>query len=188
MDKAELRKKILSLRNGLNTEEAENKSKTIMDRLTSLDAYKNSKVVFVYMSFKNEVNTHGLIERMLSEGKRVVIPYTDIKSTEIIPSEIKSLKDDMVLNSFGYYEPLLEKVRQVRTEELDLIIAPGVVFDEDLNRIGFGKGYYDRILGRKRKDAAIIAVAYEFQVVDCVPTEPHDVKMDMIITEERTIV
>lgn len=188
MDKGELRKRILSIRNGLKPEEADHKSKIIMDKLISLDEYKNSKVVFVYMSFKNEVKTYDLIERMLSEHKRVVIPYTDTRNTEIIPSEIKSLKDDLVLNSFGYYEPVLEKVKQVNTEKLDLIIAPGVVFDESLNRVGFGKGYYDRILSKKRKDAKAIAVAYEFQVVDEVPTEPHDIKMDMIITEERTIV
>lgn len=187
MDKKELREKILSVRNELKAEEAENKSRIIMDKLTSLDEYKNSNTVFVYMSFKNEVNTHKLIEKMLSDDKRVVIPYTDTKNTEIIPSEIKSLKDDLILNSFGYYEPVLENVKQVSPGELDLIIAPGVVFDEDLNRVGFGKGYYDRILSRKRKDAKVIAVAYEFQVVDEVPTEPHDIKMDMIITEGRMI-
>ncbi|WP_313339414.1 5-formyltetrahydrofolate cyclo-ligase [Sedimentibacter sp.] len=187
MDKNNLRKRILSIRNGLKPEEAEQKSKVIMNKLTSLDEYKSSKVVFIYMSFKNEVNTYELIERMLSEHKRVVIPYTDTKNTEIIPSEIKQLKDDLVLNSFGYYEPVLEKIKQVKPEELDLIITPGVVFDESLNRVGFGKGYYDRILSKKRKDTKVIAVAYEFQVIDKVPTEPHDIKMDMIITEERII-
>lgn len=187
MDKSEIRKKILSIRNNLKPEEVEYKSKIIIDKLTSLDKYKNSKVVFVYMSFNNEVKTYNLIERMLIENKRVVIPYTDTKNTVIIPSEIKSLKDDLVLNPFGYYEPVLGKVKQVETEELDLIVAPGVVFDDSLNRVGFGKGYYDRILSKKRKDTKVIAVAYEFQVVNEVPTEPHDVKMDMIITEERTI-
>jgi len=66
-----------------------------------------------------------------------------------------------------------------------LIINPGVVFDRQLNRVGYGKGYYDRILVRKRKDAKVIAVAYEFQVLDEVPAEKHDIKMDMIITEEN---
>lgn len=187
MDKSEARKKILGIRNNLKLEEVEQKSKIIMDKITSLDEYKDSKVVFIYMSFKNEVKTYDLIERMLIENKRVVIPYTDTKNTVIIPSEIKSLKDDLVLNPFGYYEPVLEKAKQVEIEELDLIIAPGVVFDDSLNRVGFGKGYYDRILSKKRKDTRVIAVAFEFQVLDEVPTEPHDIKMDMIITEERII-
>lgn len=187
MDKNVVRKKILSIRNKLKSEEVKHSSKIIIDKLTLLNEYKNSNVVFIYMSFKNEVETFSLIERMLSENKRVVIPYTDIKNIEIIPSEIKSLKDDLVLNPFGYYEPVIDKVKQIKIEELDLIIAPGVVFDEKLNRVGFGKGYYDRILSKKRKDTKVIAVAYEFQVIEEVPTEPHDIKMDMIITEERTI-
>ncbi len=185
MDKSELRKKVLRLRNNMSDEEVELKSKTIINKLTALDEYKNSKVVFIYMSFKNEVKTSDLIEEMLSENKRVVIPYTDTKNIEIIPSEIKNLKDDLTLNTFGYYEPVLEKVKQVKPEELDLIITPGVVFDKNLNRIGFGKGYYDRILSKKRNDTKAIAVAYDFQVIDEVPTEPHDIKMDMIITEEK---
>lgn len=187
MDKSEERKKILSIRNNLEPETVKQSSKIIIDKLTALDEYKDSNVVFIYMSFKNEVETFNLIEKMLSENKRVIIPYTDIKNTEIIPSEIKSLKDDLVLNPFGYYEPVINKVKQIEVEELDLIIAPGVVFDEELNRIGFGKGYYDRILSKKRKDTKVIALAYEFQVVEEVPTEPHDIKMNMIITEKRII-
>ncbi|WMJ77927.1 MULTISPECIES: 5-formyltetrahydrofolate cyclo-ligase [unclassified Sedimentibacter] len=183
-NKNEFRKRILKIRNNMDHEDASVKSTVIMNKLMATDEYKNSKVVFVYMSFKNEVMTYDLINKMLAENKRVIIPYTDVKNTVIIPSEIKSM-DDLVLSPFGYYEPVYEKIRLVEPEEFDLIVVPGVVFDKQHNRIGFGKGYYDRILCRKKRGSAAVAVAYEFQVLDKVPSEPHDVKMDMIITEEN---
>lgn len=183
--KGELRKKILNIRNSMPEEEAVNKSRLIIDKLTDLDEYMRSRTVFVYMSFKNEVITSALIKRMLSENKRVVIPYTDTKNTVIIPSELKSTEEDLVLSPFGYYEPIYEKIKAVGPEEFDMIITPGVVFDKRLNRVGFGKGYYDRLLCRKRKDAKAVAIAYEFQVLNEVPAEEHDIKMDMIITESN---
>ncbi len=183
--KNQLRKKILNIRNNMSEEEATSKSRLIMRRLADLDEYKNGGTVFIYMSFKNEVMTKELIEKMLSEDKRVVIPYTDIENTVIIPSEIRNMDEDLVLSHYGYYEPVFDKIKTVEPEEFDLIIAPGVVFDRERNRIGFGKGYYDRILCRKRNDARIVAPAYEFQVLDNVPAESHDIKMDMIVTESN---
>ena len=174
--KNELRKKILNIRNNMSREDVINKSSSIMNKLTDMDEYKNSNTVFIYMSFRNEVATVELIERMLSENKHVVIPYTDTKNTVLIP-----------LSPFGYYEPVYEKLRTVEPERFDLIIVPGVVFDRQLNRIGFGKGYYDRILCRKRKGVKAIAVAYDFQVLEKIPAEAHDIKMDMIITEKCNI-
>lgn len=183
--KKELRKRILNFRNSMTMEDVINKSSIIMNKLTDLHEYKNSKTVFVYMSFGNEVVTYELIKRMISENKRVVIPYTDTKNTVIIPSELRNMEEDLVLSSFGYYEPVYDKIKVVEPEEFDLIVTPGVVFDKQLNRVGFGKGYYDRILIRKRKDTKAVAVAYDFQVLGQVPSEKHDVKMDMIITEEN---
>ncbi len=185
--KNELRKKILNIRNNMSREDVINKSSSIMNKLTDMDEYKNSNTVFIYMSFRNEVATVELIERMLSENKHVVIPYTDTKNTVLIPSELKSMEEDLALSPFGYYEPVYEKLRTVEPERFDLIIVPGVVFDRQLNRIGFGKGYYDRILCRKRKGVKAIAVAYDFQVLEKIPAEAHDIKMDMIITEKCNI-
>jgi len=73
----------------------------------------------------------------------------------------------------------------VNIEEIDLVIVPGVVFDKNLNRIGFGKGYYDKILNRLKPSAKKVALAHDFQVLEDIPAEEHDVKMDMIITEKN---
>jgi len=182
--KRELRNKILNIRNNMEKEEVLKKSSIIIDKLINLKAYKNSNTVFIYMDFKNEVMTYKLIKQMLKEKKRVVIPYTDTINTVIIPSELKNMESDLTLSSLGYYEPIFEKIIPVSPEDFDLVIVPGVVFDKNLNRVGFGKGYYDRILNKIRTDVQAVAIAYEFQVLDEVPCEEHDIKMDKIITEE----
>lgn len=180
--KSKIRKRILNVRNNMSKEDVKKNSNAIMDKITSLDIYKHSKVVFIYMDFKNEVITSNLIKHMLSEKKRVVIPYTDSINTVLIPSEITK-ESDLKQNSFGYFEP--KSILPVNIEEIDLVIVPGVVFDKNLNRIGFGKGYYDKILNRLKPSAKKIALAHDFQVLEDIPAEEHDVKMDMIITEKN---
>ncbi len=169
----------------MDKKDSSEKSSVIMEKLTAMDIYKKAKVVFVYMAFNNEVETMTLIKKMLSEKKKVVIPYTDTVNTVIIPSELKDMERDLIKSKFGYYEPAPERIVPVKPEELDLVVVPGVVFDKNLNRIGFGKGYYDRILCKLKKDAKAVAVAYDFQVLEEVPSEEHDIKMDMIITEKN---
>ncbi|HOT21090.1 MAG TPA: 5-formyltetrahydrofolate cyclo-ligase [Sedimentibacter sp.] len=180
--KSQLRKRVLNVRNNMSKEDVKKNSNAIMDKITSLDIYKQSKVVFIYMDFKNEVITSNLIKRMLCEKKRVVIPYTDSINTVLIPSEITK-ESDLKQNSFGYFEP--KSILPVNIEEIDLVIVPGVVFDKNLNRIGFGKGYYDKILNRLKPSAKKVALAHDFQVLEDIPAEEHDVKMDMIITEKN---
>jgi 5-formyltetrahydrofolate cyclo-ligase len=137
------------------------------------------------MDFKNEVKTIPLIKKMLYEGKNVIISYTDAKNVKLIPVELHDIENDLEKSPYGYLQPKENLIVPVEVDKFDLIIVPGVVFDRHLNRIGFGKGYYDRILEFKRKDARAIAVAYEFQLQDEIPSQEHDIKMDMIITEEK---
>ena len=183
--KAEIRKEILNIRNNMDEKEARRKSQIIIDRLKNTEEYKNSANIMVYMDFKNEVNTKIFIQEALREGKSIVIPYTDIENVKIIPVKILSLSD-LVPCRFGYLEPALENTdKPYDIKLLDLIVVPGVVFDKRKNRVGFGKGYYDRLLINKKPGAKAIALAYEFQVTEEVPEEEHDIKMDKLITEER---
>nr|WP_312576777.1 5-formyltetrahydrofolate cyclo-ligase [Sedimentibacter sp.] len=183
--KGEIRKKILNIRNNMTNQNVLEKSRIIVDNLKSRKEYEESESVFIYMDFKNEVRTFDFIKEMIDKKKRVIIPYTDVKNTIIVPAEIKDIDRDLKVSPFGYLEPKKEKIIPVDPVEFDLIIVPGVTFDKKLNRIGFGKGYYDRILVKKRNDVKAIAIAYEFQILDEIPSEEHDIKMDMIITEEN---
>lgn len=183
--KSEIRKEILSVRNSLDVNDAASKSSIIINKLKNTDDYKNSTNIMVYMDFKNEVNTKKFIEEALSEGKNIIIPYTDMEKVEIIPVEIKGF-NDLVMCKFGYLEPKKEKFNNPFDVKLiDLVVVPGVVFDKKKNRVGFGKGYYDKLLIKRKASAKAIAIAYEFQVLDEVPAEEHDIKMDKIITEDN---
>lgn len=181
--KSEIRKEILNIRNNLDSEFVVQKSRIIIDKIKATEEYKNSKSIMVYMDFKSEVNTKDFVNEALSEGKKIIIPYTDVEKVLIIPVEIESL-DDLIACKFGYLEPRIEKIsNQYDIEKIDLIIVPGVAFDKKRNRVGFGKGYYDRLLISRKAKA--FAIAYEFQVLEEVPAQEHDIKMDMIITEEN---
>ncbi len=182
-NKAELRKEVLSIRKELSAEFVAKNSRIIFDKLKATEEYKNAKSVMVYMDFGNEVNTKDFINEALSEGKKIIIPYTDTGKVLIVPVEIESF-DDLVKCKFGYLEPKKEKINTpYDVNKIDLIVVPGVVFDKKRNRIGFGKGYYDRLLSIRRAKA--FAIAFEFQVYDEIPAEEHDIKMDMIITEKN---
>lgn len=180
-NKKELRKRILNIRSSMSLEDAEKNSNIILDKIINMNIYKQSKLVFVYMDFNKEVMTSKLMEHMLCDKKRLVIPYTNTKNIALIPSEITK-QTDLKLNSFGYYEPVT--IRPIDPKEIDLVIVPGLVFDKQLNRIGFGKGYYDRILVKLKPSAFKMALAHEFQVLESIPAEEHDIKMDMIVTEK----
>lgn len=189
--KNEIRKEILNIRNNLSSELAEQKSRIIIDKIKDTVEYKNSKSIMVYMDFKNEVNTKAFITEALAEGKKIIIPYTDVEKVLIIPVEINSL-DDLVLCKFGYLEPKKEALNNpYDIEKIELIIVPGVAFDKRKNRIGFGKGYYDKFLRNRNAltneitSAKAFALAYEFQVFEEIPAEEHDIKMDKIFTEEN---
>ena len=181
--KTKLRKEILATRKELSPELVVKDSRLIIDKLKATEEYKNAKSVMIYMDFGNEVKTKDFINEALSEGKEIIIPYTDTENVLIIPVEIESL-DDLVKCKFGYLEPKKEKINTpYDVNKIDLIVVPGVVFDKKRNRIGFGKGYYDRLLSNRKAKA--FAIAFEFQVYDEIPAEEHDIKMDMIITEEN---
>jgi len=160
----------------LSHEETAEKSKKIADFLFSLDEFKKAKTILCYMSIKNEVETIDIVTKAFKE-KKVVLPITnDIKLSELSKFEFEK-------GSYNVPEPKVKKI--VKPEVIDLAIIPGIAFDKHGSRIGYGKGYYDKLL--KQVSAKKIALAYEFQIVQEIPTEAHDVKMDMIITEERVI-
>ena len=98
---------------------------------------------------------------------------------------VDSLDRGFSKSRLGILEPLREK-KTVNTDEIDLVIVPGLAFDKSGNRLGHGKGYYDRYLERCGENVFFIGIAYDFQVLDTIPADAHDIKMNMIVTESRT--
>src|SRR6056297_1105716 len=185
MDKQEIRNMVKKRRNSMSENEVTTKSKIIIEKLMDTKEFKNADNIMIFLSFNNEVYTYNLIEKCIQLGKRVIVPYTVKDTYEIIPTVLGNIEEDLKQTSYGYMEPKKEKLQPIDEKKIDLTVFPGLAFDKNMNRIGFGKGYYDRYLAKTRKDAKKIAVAYDYQVLEEIPSEVFDVKMDSIITDEN---
>lgn len=184
MNKKELRSYILSLRESLSDEDVMLKSLGIMRRLEGLSFFARAGTIMAYMDYKKEVITSQIIEKALSTGKRIVLPLTIPDKHQLVLIEIKDLKSDITAGFKGIREPKYNNERIVTPREVDLVLVPGVVFDERGYRIGYGGGYYDRFL--KETSACKVGLAFELQI-HTVPEEEHDIKMDYVVTEDRII-
>lgn len=185
-DKKAIRARLLLQRNSLSREERRNKSEAISERVLSASEFAAAQTVHFYLASKAEVQTERMIEEALRRGKRVVVPVVTPQTNGMTLSElIDSHPSRLQLGPFDILEPRPAFRKTVDPRRVDLWIIPGVCFDEAGNRLGFGRGYYDRLLaGASGKK---IGVAFEFQIVPRLPAEPTDHPVDQIITEMRTI-
>ncbi|OGW29649.1 MAG: 5-formyltetrahydrofolate cyclo-ligase [Nitrospirae bacterium GWC2_42_7] len=187
LDKASLRKDFLKKRDRIPTEVRKIKDKMIAVKLASLEEFRNAGVVFYFASFRTEVDTLGMIRASILEGKRVLLPKVDKEGHNLRLFEIKST-DELTSGYMGIPEPsVLSEDRIAGINEADVVIIPGAGFDMSGNRIGYGAGYYDKLLSGLTKNIVIIAPAYEEQIADSIPSEPHDIKVNIIVTDRRVI-
>lgn len=187
MSKTETRLKALKNRMALAPGQVAEKSSRILKRLLELEEYRQALTIMTYLSVRKEVCTCNLVKVAMSEGKRVAVPVTDIVNRRLTPSELLDYPGDLHPGPWNIPEPKPECIRPVEAEELDLVIVPGVAFDEKCNRLGYGGGFYDRFLGRTKPGAFYIGLAFEQQVLPNVYPGQHDVPMHLVITEERLI-
>lgn len=181
--KKEIRKRILEQRNNMSQEEVRSKSKQIQDRFFESLYYQSSRTIMTYVDFQNEVETKNIIRRALGEGKIIAVPLCG-PNVSLVPVKIESL-DDLEPGTKGILEP--KKMDIIDVKKLDLVLMPGVAFDRNCNRVGYGLAYYDRFLTHLSPSTMIIALAYGFQVVQSLPSEEHDEKVNLIVTEEEII-
>jgi 5-formyltetrahydrofolate cyclo-ligase len=161
-------------------------SSTIMETCMDLAEWKKAGTVHIYVSsINNEVDTLGMIFKLLDEGRRVIVPRSSPGNTRTLTNiQIFSL-NDLMPGKFGIMEPQFIPDRVVKTEVIDLVISPLLAFDRQGGRLGFGKGYYDSFL--QSCVCPKIGLGYAFQEIDKVPMEPHDQKLDIIVTEKDVI-
>ncbi len=182
-EKKEIREKIRNIASNSPQEELQRKNLLIEKNLYSLSEYNNIKTLHIYVSsFCCEVNTYPIIEKLLNKGGRVIVPVVDNKNHLLMHSELKSL-DSLKRSKLNIWEP--EEKHFVNPDNAGLIVVPGIAFDLKGNRIGFGKGFYDRFL--VHIDAIKVALTYEFQIVENIPTTNNDIPVNIIITEKRII-
>ena len=179
--KNQLKEAILEKRNSLSEKEILEKSNKIKDNLFNLEDYNKSKTIMFFVSFNSEVNTHSMIRDAL-KNKRVVVPK--VAHHEIEPSVIIDLDNLVESGKLGILEPI--ETMKIASKNINLVLVPGIAFDKEGHRIGYGFGYYDKFL-KKVPKAIKIGLCFDFQVVDKIPRETHDVPVDFIVTEKRFI-
>ncbi|AAC07587.1 5-formyltetrahydrofolate cyclo-ligase [Aquifex aeolicus] len=177
MLKSELRKKVLHKRINLSEEERRRLSEKVISNLKSLPEFKKSKKVALYCPIKGEVDLTPLFPEVLKE-KELILPK--VEGNEISLYRVHS-PACLGVGAFGIMEPV--EGERVNPEDVDFIAVPGVAFDLEGYRLGFGKGYYDRLL--KRVKGLKVGVAYSFQVFERLPRDAWDIPVDVLVTEKN---
>lgn len=173
--KKELRRKLLEIRK--NIKNKDEKSEKIAKTLLSQPFFEKAQTIMVYLSYRDEVDTLRLIEEMLALGKRLCAPVCKSGGVMVV-KEFRSI-NELVSGAYGILEPQGEEVT-----DIDLVIVPGVGFNERLHRIGYGAGYYDRFL--QDFDSITCGLFYDEQRADF-KEATHDLPLDYIITETKIL-
>ncbi|MGB9715175.1 MAG: 5-formyltetrahydrofolate cyclo-ligase [Thermodesulfovibrionales bacterium] len=181
-----IRKEALEKRDFIPHAERREKDELIKFNLFNLSEFKIVKTLLFYVSFRSEVDTISLIEESLQMNKKIIVPKVDEKMHQLRLYEINNLKE-LSSGFMGILEPSLPDERIRDMKDIDLAIIPGIAFDHSGNRIGYGAGYYDILLSNTKKKPPLVALAYEEQLIDLIPSEVHDVKVDIIVTDKRII-
>ncbi len=185
--KKELRKKYLDIRSAIPTDVHAKKSQQIFDSLQTTEAYRSAKTVMIFLDFRGEVLTRPIINALLDAGKTVALPVVNFDTMELILVRIDSL-DNLVECKYGIMEPVVTEDNTMEPDEFDLILAPGAVFDPRGYRIGYGGGFYDKMLSKLTTPTQVIGLAFSEQMIDEVPHESFDQPLDAIVTDEGVII
>jgi 5-formyltetrahydrofolate cyclo-ligase len=180
--KSSLRAHFLELLRKQGSQERQDKSHRIAEQLFALPAFQKANTVLFYASMPGEVETFAMITRAIQLKKRVALPVILRDQRNMIPTLTDSI-EDLHSGPYNIRQPRLDASKSLDVHTLDAVIVPGLAFDKANNRLGRGAGYYDRFLSGLPQTTAKIGIAFDFQMVDCLPTEEHDVPLDLIIAK-----
>lgn len=181
--KGDLRKCMKEKRAALSEEEALQKNQAIHSKLLASSVLEEAEKILVYLSFDHEIDTRPLIDRWLEEKRQVYVPVMEAETRSIFPVRIFEGYRNLPKNNYGIQEPSLDEASVLDVGQLDLVIVPGLAFDKLGNRLGYGGGYYDRFIPKLSETAKTVALCYGFQLVEEVPVDPFDQKIQLILTE-----
>lgn len=179
-----LRKKTLELRNGFSTDKIIEVSREIKNRFLNLDIVEKSQRFLLYHSFGKEIITHDLIDDLYEREKEVYIPYV-IKEKKVLGISKLDKDDELVAGVFGIKEPVIKE--DIPVNRMDIIVVPGLLFDKNGYRIGYGGGYYDRLLKTIEERIITIGLCFDEFLQDSLPVEKYDISVRIVITEKRVL-
>jgi 5-formyltetrahydrofolate cyclo-ligase len=183
--KLNLRESVLSQRNALTKHDCLTRSRTIETRALHLPPYSAARSIALYSPARNEVGTEEILRNSISGGRTIFYPRTDADGAGEFIRVASS--DDLRIGRYGIFEPTGMERLSAGDQESLMMFVPGVAFDAMGNRLGRGNGWYDRVLAILNDKAVLVGLAYDFQIVEEVPTEMWDRRVHYIVTETRLI-
>ncbi|MEI8175396.1 MAG: 5-formyltetrahydrofolate cyclo-ligase [Candidatus Omnitrophota bacterium] len=180
--KKQTRKEILGKLRSHESTDILKKSNAIKKKLFAMKEFRKARCVVFFVSMPEEVDTHRMIDECIAAGKDVGVPVTMKGKSDLIVSRISDRLTQLEIGPYGVQQPRAAEIRPIPREEMDLVVVPGVAFDRDGNRLGRGKGYYDRFLEALPSCAATVGLCFDFQVLDSIPVLPHDIPVKMLLT------
>jgi len=179
--KQALREAMLKTRNSLSRGMLNKMSEAIQAQAMKMNEFTVAKTVAAYHPIGSEVSTLNILSSVLQLNKHLILPRVE-DDTKIIFAEVKDLENDLQVGKYKILEP---KDHCLKVNKMELVFVPGIAWDKNGHRLGYGKGYYDRYL--RNLYTINVGLAYDFQVLEEIPHENNDLRVDLIVTEKRVI-
>lgn len=184
-DKKKMRDAVLLSRDAMSPAARTSASRAILEKISAMPQYEKAKVVLTYMGFGTEIDTRPFFERIIADGKIAVLPRVDRATQTLILHSARGMSE-LLTSKYGILEPGTD-APIVAVTNVDFVLMPGVAFDRNGNRLGYGRGYYDKLMSTANPALMRVAAGFSCQIVGSVPVGPHDKKVDCIITENEII-
>jgi 5-formyltetrahydrofolate cyclo-ligase len=185
--KNSLRQEVLAKRDAISQATRQAYTVDLLVNISSLPEWKKANTVLLYLGIKTEFDPTPLVEAALSMEKTVVLPRILKAENRLEIRQIQSLDQDLVSGVWGLREPDPSSCPEIEPAKLDFVLVPGVAFDLQGNRMGYGAGFYDRLLSDQRLVAPRISAFFSEQLVDQVPHEAHDLPVDIMVMPRQIL-
>ena len=182
--KRKLRREIRGKRDHIPITDKKKRSKIIAEKFFNTDFYTDSNNILAYYPFGSEIDTTIIIRRALENNKKIILPKVYFQELKLY--YVNKLSEQLERGEYGILEPISSFCRPAEIKDIDLAVVPGLGFDKDLNRLGYGKGFFDRLLTLIPEEVKKIALCFDVQVVESIPVSEYDIKIDFLITESKT--
>jgi 5-formyltetrahydrofolate cyclo-ligase len=188
MTKPGIRKQILALREQLVPDRRAAYSAAISARIAKLEIYRQADAVLGYMNFGAEFASELWVQQVLADGKKLALPRVNRHANQLDLYWVDDLENQLAAGSWGIREPIVERCERLEAlNEVEFALLPGVAFSRNGARLGYGGGFYDKLLAQMTHQLTLVAAAFVLQIVEQIPQEATDVKVEWIITEQETI-
>jgi 5-formyltetrahydrofolate cyclo-ligase len=182
-EKLVLREAIVAARDSMSEEARARASEAIAAGIVALAAFAQARVVLAFLPYRSEWNATLVVDAAIAAGKLIAAPRVDVPARMLRALRVESLERDVAPGHRGIPEPHATRA-EVALASVDCVLVPGVAFDAEGARLGYGGGYYDRTLEKLSRKPRLVGIAYAAQELDAIPREPHDVPLDVIVTEQ----